>query len=694
MTAIDPAIEARVRRLRQELHRHNILYHALDRPEISDAEYDRMFQELVQLEARYPELFDPNSPTQRVGAAPLSEFESAPHSLPMVSLDNAFDESEILAFDRRVREALGTEANGLRYTAEPKMDGVAVELIYENGRLVTALTRGDGTMGEVVTANVRTIGCIPLVLMQEDGAADVAVPELLEVRGEVFLNKADFEALNRNRSEAGQPLFANPRNAAAGSLRQLDPRITAERPLSFFVYGIGLWPGLSLDSHSDVLFRLHAWGFPLNPRILAKVSLEEVLSGYRRLREERSRLPYDIDGMVVKVDSLRLQERLGMKARSPKWAIAWKFPAETASTRIRNIDVQVGRTGVLTPVAHLEPVHVGGVTVSRATLHNMEEIERKDIRIGDLVDIERAGDVIPKVIGVRTEARTGREIPFVMPSVCPACGSTVVRGGQAPGDREEVAYRCINAQCPAQLKEHIKHCTAKTAWDIEGIGDKLADQLVEQGLVHSIADIWTLRVEQLRELDRMGDKSAEKLIDAIAAKKRMPLKRFLFGLGIRHVGETVAAMLADRFGTIDALLAAPAEAIRSIPGIGDIIADSVVAFFQRPENRELIRRILDAGVEIVEQRSTAADRLPLSGKTFVITGTLPGMSRKEAKQRIEAAGGRVSETVSRSTQVVVAGEKPGSKLDQANRLGIEVMSPEAFFALLDRMAGTDDRANG
>lgn len=692
MTTIDPTIEARVRELRQELHRHNVLYHALDRPEISDAEYDRMFQELIALEARYPELFDPNSPTQRVGAAPLSEFESAPHSLPMVSLDNAFDEAEILAFDRRVREALGKEADALRYTAEPKMDGVAVELIYQNGRLTKALTRGDGTMGEVVTANVRTIGCIPLVLMQ-DHDADVDIPQILEVRGEVFLNKADFEALNRNRSASGQPLFANPRNAAAGSLRQLDPRITAERPLSFFVYGIGLWSDLSIDSHGDVLFQLHRWGFPINPRTLAKVPLEDVLTGYRHLHDERPRLPYDIDGMVVKVDSLRLQEKLGMKARSPKWAIAWKFPAETATTRIRHIDVQVGRTGVLTPVGHLEPVHVGGVTVSRATLHNMEEIERKDIRIGDLVDIERAGDVIPKVIGVRTQARTGSETPFEMPAVCPSCGSTVIRGEL--GDREEVAYRCINAQCPAQLKEHIKHCTAKTAWDIEGIGDKLADQLVEQGLVQSIADIWTLQVEQLRKLERMGDLSARKLIDAIAAKKRMPLKRFLFGLGIRHIGETVAATLADRFGSIDALSNAPADAIRSIPGIGDTIADSVAAFFKRPENRRLIQQILDAGVEIVEQRPpSSSDRLPLSGKTVVITGTLPGMSRSEAKQRIEAAGGRLSETVTKSTHVVVVGEKPGSKLAQAKRLGIEVMDPEGFFSLLDRMAGINDQANG
>lgn len=693
MTTIDPAIEARIRQLRQQLHKHNILYHALDRPEISDAEYDRMFQELISLEARYPELYDPNSPTQRVGAAPLDEFESAPHSLPMVSLDNAFDESEILAFDRRVREALGKEADALRYTAEPKMDGVAVELVYENGRLVKALTRGDGTMGEVVTTNVRTIGCIPLVLMREDGA-NIDIPELLEVRGEVFLNKADFETLNRNRAASGQPLFANPRNAAAGSLRQLDPRITAERPLSFFVYGIGLWPGCSLNSHGDVLLRLHDWGFPLNPLVLTGVSLQDVLIGYRKLREERSRLPYDIDGMVVKVDSLRLQERLGMKARSPKWAIAWKFPAETATTRIRHIDVQVGRTGVLTPVAHLEPVHVAGVTISRATLHNMEEIERKDIRIGDLVDIERAGDVIPKVIGVRTKARTGTETPFVMPTVCPACGSAVVRGKDESSDHEEVAYRCINAQCPAQLKEHVKHCTSKTAWDIEGIGDKLANQLVEQGLVRSIADIWTLKVEQLRDLDRMADRSAQKLFDVIASRKRMPLKRFLYGLGIRHVGETVAAMLADRFGTIDALLAAPADTIRSISGIGDIIADSVVAFFQKPENRRLIQQILDAGVEVIEQRPAPADRLPLSGKTFVITGTLPGMSRREAKERIEAAGGRVSETVTRSTHVVVAGEKPGSKLDQAKRLGIEVMAPDGFFAMLERMGVSGDRANG
>ncbi|WP_035257636.1 NAD-dependent DNA ligase LigA [Desulfatirhabdium butyrativorans] len=678
MNAIDSALAERARKLRNELHRHNVLYHALDRPEISDAEYDRMFRELLDLEMRYPELADPNSPTRRIGAAPLAEFGTSPHSIPMVSLDNAFDEAELMAFDRRVRDGIGSGGESVVYTAEPKMDGLAVELVYRRKALAMALTRGDGIVGEIVTENVRTIGEIPLVLPD-----DADVPEMLEVRGEVYMSRAGFEALNRNRQESGQPLFANPRNAAAGSLRQLDSRITAGRPLSFFVYGIGVWPDLRLDSHSEILNLLHSWGFPLNPLIRHRIAIAEVLMWYRTLAQKRPELPYEIDGMVVKVDSLRLQERLGMKARSPKWAIAWKFPAETATTHIRNITVQVGRTGVLTPVADLEPVHVGGVTVSRATLHNMEEIERKDIRIGDLVEIERAGDVIPKIIGVRKAARTGSEQAFTMPAACPACGSSVSRSALSSSDREEAAFRCINAQCPAQLKEHIQHCTAKAAWDIEGIGEKLADQLVERGLVRSISDVWSLRVDQLKGLERMGEKSAAKLVDAIAAKKRLSLKRFLYGLGIRHVGETVAEILADRFGSIDALMGASMDEIRAIPGIGDIIAENIVAFFQKPENRRLIERLFDAGVQIVAQPAAAAEAL--AGKTFVITGVLPGISRSEAKKRIEDAGGRLSETVTRSTDWVVAGEKPGSKLEKARHLGIDVIRPEEFFRMLDRL---------
>lgn len=665
---IPEEILRRAELLRNALHHHNYRYHVLDDPEISDAEFDRMMQELLSLESAYPGLADPNSPTARVGAPPLSKFETARHSIPMLSLDNAFTDGEVIDFDRRVRRFLET-GEEIRYTAEPKMDGVAVELIYEDGRLVLASTRGDGVFGEVVTENVRTIRSVPLLLRGGPQA-----PPQIEVRGEIFMEMKGFEKLNAARMAEGLPVFANPRNAAAGSLRQLDAQITAKRPLKLFVYGVGNAGGLSAATHGEMLHLLKEMGFPVNPMVRSGLRIAEVLDRYHDLQRLRHGLPYDIDGMVVKVDRLDLQERLGAKARSPRWAVAYKFEAVQETTRILGIDVQVGRTGALTPVARLEPVTVGGVTVSNATLHNEDEIRRKDVRIGDFVQVRRAGEVIPEVVRVVLSRRDGSEIPFRMPKTCPSCGAAVSR---AP---EEAVSRCINVDCPAQIKGRIRHFAAKGAFDIDGLGVKLIDQLVDRGLVRTVADLFHLDEATLAALDRMGPKSAQNLVAAIQAGRRLPLSRFIYALGIRHVGESIAEILALRYGDLQDLMDAPEEELRQVHGIGGEIAGAVRSFFDRDENRDAVRRLLESGVVFEKGAVEAADRL--AGKTFVLTGTLPTLTRAEARQLIEANGGRVASAVSRQTDYLLAGSDPGGKLARAQALGIEIIGEAELRAFL------------
>ena len=673
-TPANSTVKDRIETLRQTLHRHNTLYHVQDNPEISDAEYDFLMQELLALEQAHPDLQSPDSPTARVGAPPLSVFETTSHSLPMLSLDNAFVASDIIDFDTRVKKALQIQ-EAVLYTAEPKLDGVAVELVYKDGTLVMASTRGDGMIGEVITANVRTIRSVPLQFPAG------AFEGRLEVRGEIIMDRKGFEKLNRSREEKNLPAFANPRNAAAGSLRQLDSSITAMRPLDIFIYGTGLAPDLNSDSHWDILNRLKSMGFKVNPLIRPRLTLDQVMECYRELEESRSGLPYDIDGVVIKVDSLRYQAMLGEKARSPRWAIAWKFQAIQGTTRIQSIDIQVGRTGVLTPVAHQEPVRIGGVWVSRATLHNQEEIQRKDIRIGDTVFVERAGDVIPKIVKVVTEKRTGNEIAFHLPSTCPACGSKAVRLSLEDSDRLESALRCFNARCPAQLKENIIHFASKRAFDMDGLGEKLAGQLVDAGLLTSYADIFQLTIEKLSKLNRMGQKSAENLISAIDRRKKIPLNRLLYSLGIRHVGENIADMLARKWGSLNAVMLQTPESLVAVDGIGKTIAESVYSFFSDPGNREILARILENGVEILSVTPVAGKTL--EGKSFVLTGTLPNLTRSQTKELIEAAGGKIASAVSRNTSYLVAGEAPGSKLDAARKMGVEIIDEPALMQLLE-----------
>lgn len=670
MKDIDAEIVNRVNALRKALHRHNYLYYVLDNPEVSDAEYDRMMLELTALEEAWPKLYDPGSPTSRVGAPPLSEFETIAHSIPMLSLGNAFTDSEIINFDRRVRKILGTD-DEILYTVEPKLDGLAVELVYEKGKLIVASTRGDGINGEVITANVRTIRSAPL-LLQDTGKRNI--PLRLEVRGEVFISHEGFRSLNEEQLSQKLPPFANPRNAAAGSLRQLDSSITAKRPLEIFFYGVGEFTDLKLKSHWKTLQTLQELGLRINPHIRPEVTIEKAVDCYKELEDKRHLLPYDIDGMVIKVDNLSLQTKLATTSRSPRWAIAYKFKAMQETTRVLNIDVQVGRTGVLTPVAHLQPVSVGGAMVKRATLHNEDEIERKDIRIGDTVLVQRAGDVIPEVVKVIESKRTGTEIIFHMPLNCPVCGSTVIRA------KGETATRCINATCLAQLKERIKHFSSKGAFDIEGLGDKLVEQLVDNGMLASYADIFHLDEVKIQGLERMGARSAEKVVLAVEKSKKIKFSRFLYALGIRHVGEHVAKILAEEFKSLDNLLNATAEQIEAVEGVGSVIAESVVNFFKQNTNREVISRILDSNVCILFQ--THEKEKTLENKVFVLTGTLEDLTRDQAKEMIEAAGGKVSGSVSRKTDYLVAGSSPGSKLSLAKELGVEIIDQATLLKIL------------
>ncbi len=656
--------------LRTALHRHNYRYYVLDDPEISDAEYDRLMHKLMRLEEKYPQLRRPDSPTVRVGAPPLEKFDSVAHTVPMLSLENGFNDEDILEFDQRVRRNLGDPEN-IRYTAEPKMDGVAVALIYENGKLVTAATRGDGHNGEMITDNVKTIQTVPLVL-QSDPATPVA--PRCEIRGEVFIGLEAFKHLNQVRIRQQQPPFANPRNAAAGSLRQLDSKITATRPLEVFFYGVGLVEDATFESHGELLAVLKQWGLRINPLIRSGISIKTALEYYRELSEKRHELAYDIDGVVIKVDRIVLQQQLGATSRSPRWAIAYKFKAIQETTTIAAIEVQVGRTGVVTPVAYLQPVNIGGVRVSRATLHNQDEVEKKDVRIGDHVLVQRAGDVIPEVVKVIASKRDGSETVFRMPSRCPVCDSKVTRM------EGEAATRCINSSCSAQVKERIKHFASKSAFNIDGLGIKLVDQLVDKKLVSSFADLFTLDESVMSELERMGTTSAANLIAAIENAKTIDLSRFLFALGIRHVGDHVATLLADYFPTLDALINCSREELETVDGIGPIVAASITQFFEQQRNRRIIDQLLAGGVKLKTAAPKKAGKL--DGRIFVLTGKLEEFTRSQAKSLIKAAGGKISGSVSGKTDYVVGGDAPGSKFTKARELGVTIIDEAAFKDLL------------
>lgn len=652
----------RAAELTRLLNYHNHRYYVLDDPEIPDPEYDRLLRELQDIENTYPELLRIDSPTQRVGAAPAGKFEEATHLQPMLSLGNAFTEEELKDFDRRVREGLGI-TEPVAYSAEPKLDGAAVNLLYEQGVLVRASTRGDGTTGEDITLNVRTIPTVPLRLQGQGH------PDQLEVRGEIFMRLAGFASLNRRIEEEGGKPFVNPRNAAAGSLRQLDSRVTAARPLTMFAYGIGEWQGGGKpDSHTDLLATLGQWGFAVSPDATLVVGQHGCMEYYERMQQKRPDLPYEIDGVVYKVDSAVLQERLGYVARAPRWAIAHKFPAQEELTAIRDVEFQVGRTGALTPVARLEPVFVGGVTVSNATLHNMDEIERKDIRIGDTVFVRRAGDVIPEVVRILPERRPATARRIELPDSCPVCGSAVER---TPG---EAVARCVGGlYCKAQRKEALIHFASRRAMDIEGLGTKLIEQLVDADLLRTPADIFELRAQQLQELERMGPKSAENVISAINKSKQTSLPRFIFALGIREVGESTAKSLAKHLRNLEALIAADEDALQAVPDVGPVVAGNIVRFFAEAHNREVVSRLIDLGITWDEMPQVQTSGSQFSGKTVVITGTLSGMSRDQAKELLESLGARVTGSVSKKTDFVLAGENPGSKVDKAKELGVPVL---------------------
>jgi DNA ligase (NAD+) len=660
----------RIAELRKMIAYHNARYYQQDAPEISDAEYDRLMKDLQELEALYPDDDLASSPTQRVGAAPLAKFSPFSHPQPMLSLANAFSSEDILEFDARLRRLAGTGV--IDYVAEPKLDGLAVNLIYENGLFSRGATRGDGTTGEDVTQNLRTIGALPLKLH----SAARPFPEFLEVRGEVYMEKKPFEKLNRRRAIQGEDPFANPRNAAAGSLRQLDAKITARRPLNIFLYGAGLVRGAAFATHWEILEALAAWGFPVNPLVRRAPDIAAGLAYFTEIGALRPSLPYDIDGVVLKVNALTLQDLLGSVSRSPRWALACKFPAQQAVTVVCDIIVQVGRTGTLTPVAVMEPVTVGGVVVSRATLHNEDEVLKKDIRIGDTVVVQRAGDVIPEVVRALADKRTGREKAFSMPVHCPECGSDIVR-------REgEAAHRCVNLACPAQIKEHIRHFASRGAMDIEGLGEKITAQLFDAKLISDPADLYFLQPQQLLALDRQAEKSVRKLLDAIARSKTPPLDKFIYALGIRHVGERTAGILARHFGGLQNLIEADLPTLTALDEIGPEIAQSLVEFFAEDHNRKLMAKFARAG--LAPQSPAQTDGAPLAGAAFVFTGSLESMGRTEAKSLVEARGGTVLSSVTGKTSYVVAGSEPGSKLDKARTLGIPVISEADFLKLVGR----------
>ena len=662
------SVESRLEDLRRQLNEHSYRYHVLDDPIVPDAEYDRLYRELLELERKHPDLIIPaESPTQRVGEQPLSEFAEVRHEVPMLSLDNAFSDEDMAAFDKRVRDRL--DVGEIHYAAEVKLDGLAISLLYEQGKLVRAATRGDGATGEDVTANVRTIKNVPLALRR------AGCPDRLEARGEVFITRAGFEELNNRQREQEEKLFANPRNAAAGSLRQLDPRITAARPLRFLAHGIGIVGGGELPpSHFDILQSLKTWGLPVSAETEQVTGIDECIGFYRKIAETRARLPYEIDGVVFKVDDLAQQAALGFVSRAPRWAVACKFPPEEAVTKVLDIEVQVGRTGALTPVARLEQVRVGGVTVTNATLHNMDEVERKDVRVGDTVVVRRAGDVIPEVARVLLERRPQETHKFSMPDNCPVCGSPAERS------EGEAVVRCTGGlHCRAQSIQSIIHFASRRAMDIEGLGDKLVEQLFDTGLLRNVSDLYKLEREKVAALDRMGEKSSENLLRAISASKYAQLNKFLYALGIREVGETTASNLARHF-TLDALRTATEEELCEIKDVGPVVAGNIARFFQDEQNTFVVDALLGAGIvwENTQEEQTA----DLQGKTFVITGTL-SLSRNEVKERLVSRGAKISGSVSAKTDYLVAGENPGSKLDKANSLGVRVLDEAGLFEILD-----------
>ncbi|CCV62474.1 NAD-dependent DNA ligase LigA [Yersinia enterocolitica] len=666
------SIIQQINQLRTSLRHHEHLYHVLDAPEIPDAEYDRLMQQLRELEAQHPELITNDSPTQRVGAAPLDAFEQVKHEVPMLSLDNVFDEESYLAFDKRVHDRL-KRADPLTFCCELKLDGLAVSLLYEDGELVRAATRGDGTTGENITANVRTIRAIPLRLQGDN------IPRRVEVRGEVFMPLAGFEQLNNEARRKGGKVFANPRNAAAGSLRQLDPRITAKRPLTFFCYGVGLLEGGELPrSHIQRLMQFRAWGLPVSDRVKLCTGSEQVIAFYRQVEQDRGGLGFDIDGVVIKVDSLDLQEQLGFVARAPRWATAFKFPAQEQITQVREVEFQVGRTGAITPVARLEPVQVAGVIVSNATLHNADEIERLGLRIGDTVIVRRAGDVIPQVVGVVMDQRPQDAKEITFPEHCPVCGSDIERV------EGEAVARCTGGLfCAAQRKEALKHFVSRRALDVDGMGDKIIEQLVEKQYVENPADLFTLTAGKLTGLDRMGPKSAQNLIVALEKAKQTTFARFLYALGIREVGEATAANLAAHFRNLENLRAADIEALKSVPDVGEVVAKHVVNFLGEEHNQKVIEA-LEKVITWPEPQQIIAEEIdsPFAGKTVVLTGSLTILSRDEAKDRLAALGAKVSGSVSKKTDLVIAGEAAGSKLAKAQELGITVIDEAEMIRLL------------
>lgn len=656
--------------LRKKINYCNYRYYVLDNPEISDAAYDRLMRELEELEKQYPDLVVPDSPTQRVGAAPLKEFKTVRHTLPMLSLSNCLEQDEVREFDQRIKRFLKITGD-IEYLAEPKLDGVAVELVYEKGKLVSGSTRGDGTVGENVTLNLKTIRSIPLKLLD---VKTIKIPDRLEVRGEVFLRKREFKLLNKRRGNSGEQLFANPRNAAAGSLRQLDSRITAERPLDIFCHGIGKFSGIKFETQWDILQILPRLGLKVNPIEYRCKNIEEVMDCYWEIQKRREELEYEIDGVVIKVNNLVLQDRLGAVSRSPRWAVAYKFEAHQETTKIIDIVVQVGRTGALTPVAIMEPVRVGGVEVSRATLHNQDEIDKKDIRIGDTVILQRAGDVIPEVVKVVESSRTGKEKQFIVPDKCPVCGAEAMKLD------DEAVSRCLGFSCPAKLKESVKHFASKRAMDIDGLGDKLINQLVDRGLVKDVSDLYVLSIGDLAGLERMAKKSAQNVVSAIQKSKGAGLERLIYALGIRHVGEHIAGVLVSSLGSMKKLMKIDEDELIQVREVGPEVASSIVHFFQQEINLKTIKKLGDAGVSFTPLKRMKND---LEGIIFIFTGGLERYAREEAKRLVESKGGRVSSSVSSKIHYLVAGGSPGSKLEKAKSLGVKIISEREFSKIIE-----------